>query len=228
LENRIINIGIVAEIAAALKDLKQEMVFVGGAIISLYTDDPASDEIRPTQDIDMTLNIINLAHFNQLQQKLKSLGFHPDPYGHAICSYKYKDIAVDIMAMEDGPFGPSNRWYKIGVQDLMTARANDQEIKILSAPCYLASKFEAFNNRGTDYRTSHDMEDIIYVVDNRINIVNEIMQSDIRIKSYLKEQFQTVVNKGLLSEVLLAHIHPLMLEERIPVVEEKINLIVTD
>ena len=104
MENRIINIGVVAEIAAALKDLKQEMVFVGGAIISLYTDDPASDEIRPTQDIDMTLNIINLAHFNQLQQKLKSLGFHPDPYGHAICSYKYKDIAVDIMAMEDGPY----------------------------------------------------------------------------------------------------------------------------
>jgi len=54
------------------------------------------------------------------------------------------------------------------------------------------------------------------------------MQSDIRIRSYLKEQFQTIVNKGLLSEVLLAHIHPLMLEERLPVVEEKINLIITD
>jgi len=37
-----------------------------------------------------------------------------------------------------------------------------------------------------------------------------------------------VLNKGLLSEVLLAHIHPLMLEERLPVVEEKINLIITD
>jgi hypothetical protein len=31
------------------------MVFVGGAVISLYTDDPATDEVRPTSDIDLTL-----------------------------------------------------------------------------------------------------------------------------------------------------------------------------
>lgn len=29
------------------------MVFIGGAVISLYTDDPAAEEIRPTSDIDM-------------------------------------------------------------------------------------------------------------------------------------------------------------------------------
>ena len=78
----------VAEVAAALKDLKSEMVFVGGAVVSLYTDDTAADEIRPTQDIDMTLNIVNLTHWKQVQEKLGNLGFHPDPYGHAICSYK--------------------------------------------------------------------------------------------------------------------------------------------
>ena len=129
------------------------------------------------------------------------------------------------MAMEDGPFGPSNPWYKIGFQNLWTVKAKDQEIKIFSASCYLATKFEAFNNRGKDYRTSHDMEDIIYVLDNRIDIVEEIKQSDRRIQTFLKEQLQAIVNKDLLSEVLMAHIHPLMLEERMPVVEEKITQI---
>jgi hypothetical protein len=62
LENRIINIAVVAEVAEALKDVKDQMVFVGGAVVSLYTDDPAADEIRPTQDIDMALNIVNLSH----------------------------------------------------------------------------------------------------------------------------------------------------------------------
>lgn len=51
-----------AEVAEALKDVKDQMVFVGGAVVSLYTDDPAADEIRPTQDIDMALNIVNLSH----------------------------------------------------------------------------------------------------------------------------------------------------------------------
>ncbi len=225
MKNRVINIAVVAEVAAALKNLKSEMVFVGGAVVSLYTDDVAADEIRPTQDIDMTLNVVNLAHWKQVQEKLGNLGFHPDPFGHAICSYMYKDIPVDIMVTEDGPFGPSNPWYKIGFQDLWTVKAKDQEIKILSAACYLATKFEAFNNRGTDYRTSHDMEDIIYVLDNRINIAEEIKLSDQRIYTFIKKQLQTLINKGLLEEVLMAHIHPLMLEERMPIVEEKITKI---
>ena len=46
MENRVINIAIVAEVAEALKELKENMVFVGGAVISLYTDDPAADELR--------------------------------------------------------------------------------------------------------------------------------------------------------------------------------------
>lgn len=225
MENRTINIAVVAEVAEALQHIKQDMVFVGGAVVSLYTDDPAADEIRPTQDIDMTLNIVNLSHWEKVQAQLGRLGFHPDPFGHAICSYKYKDIPIDIMATEDGPLGPANRWYKIGFENLWTAKAKDQDIKILSAPCYLATKFEAFNDRGSDYRISHDIEDIIYVLDNRIGIVEEIENDDTRIANFIKEQLQNISNKGLLQEVLMSHIHPLMLDERLPIVEEKITQI---
>ncbi len=225
MENRTINIAVVAEVAEALLDIKEQMVFVGGAVVSLYTDDPAADEIRPTQDIDMTLHIVNIGHWVKVQEQLAALGFHPDPFGHAICSYKYKDIPVDIMATEDGPLGPANRWYKIGFKNLWTAKAKDKEIKILSAPCYLATKFEAFNDRGSDFRTSHDIEDIIYVLDNRIGIVEEIQKDDYRIATFIKDQFQKIISKGMMQEVLIAHIHPLMLEERLPIVEEKINQI---
>ncbi len=118
MENRTINIAVVAEVAKALQDIKDQMVFVGGAVVSLYSDDPAADEIRPTQDIDMTLNIVNLNHWEKVQTQLEALGFHPDPFGHAICAYKYKDIPVDIMATEESPLGPANRWYKIGFENL--------------------------------------------------------------------------------------------------------------
>jgi hypothetical protein len=225
LEDKTINIAVVAEVAAALQDIKQHMVFVGGAVVSLYTDDPAADEIRPTHDIDLTLNIINLNHWKEVQEKLATLGFHPDPFGHAICSYKYKDIPVDIMATEDGPLGPANRWYKMGFENLWIAKAKDQKIKMLSAPCYLATKFEAFNSRGNDYRTSHDIEDIIYVLENRVAIVEEIAKEDSRITTFIKAQLQSIVDKSLLQEVLLAHIHPIMIEERMPIVEEKITQI---
>jgi predicted nucleotidyltransferase len=225
LENRIINIAVVAEVAEALKDVKDQMVFVGGAVVSLYTDDPAADEIRPTQDIDMALNIVNLSHWEKVQEQLAALGFHPDPFGHAICSYKYKDIPVDIISTGEGPIGSTNRWFKIGFDNLWMAKAKEQELKILSAPCFLATKFEAFNDRGSDYRSSHDMEDIIYVLDNRMGIVEEIEKDDPRIANFIKEQLQKIISKGMMQEVLIAHIHPLMLEERLPIVEEKIKQI---
>lgn len=199
------------------------MVFIGGAVISIYTDDPAADEIRPTQDIDMTLNVLNLKHWGDLQTILAGLGFYPDPYGHSVCRYKYEDIPVDIMSTKDGPLGPSNRWYSIGFESLWTTKVKEQQIKVLSAPCFLATKFEAFNDRGNDLRTSHDIEDIIYVLDNRINIVEEIITSDKRIKIFLIEQFNKIIAQGMMDEVLVAHIHPLMLEERLPLVKEKIN-----
>jgi predicted nucleotidyltransferase len=222
LENKIINIGIVAEVAEALGELKKDIVFVGGAVVSLYTDDPAADEIRPTKDIDMTLNIVNLNHWQQINEKLASLGFHPDPYGHAICSFKYKDIPVDIMAAEDGPLGSANRWYKIGFKNLWTVMAKQQEIQLLTAPCYLATKFEAFNDRGSDYRTSHDIEDIIYIIDNRIGIVDEISKAEVDISNFIRQQFNEIIQQEMLKEVLISHIHPIMLEERMSIVEDKI------
>lgn len=226
MENRIINIAVVAEIAAALKDMKNDMIFVGGAVVSLYTDDPAADEIRPTQDVDMTLHILNLGHWEKVQEKLRTLGFYPDPYGHAICSYKYKDIPIDIMAMEDGPLGPANKWYSIGSKNLWSVQVKGQEIKILAAPCYLATKFEAFNDRGSDLRTSHDIEDIIYILDNRTSIVEEVINSEPSIRAFVTEQLQNIRTKGFLTEVLMVHIHPLMIVERLPIVEEKITQII--
>lgn len=225
MENKVINLHVVAEIAKALKELKEQIVFVGGAVVSLYTDDPAADEIRPTKDVDLTLHIVNLSHWEEITLQLARLGFNPDPYGQSICSFKYKDIPVDIMAAEDGPFGPANRWYKVGFDNIQIASALNQEIQIFSAPCYLATKFEAFHSRGSDYRSSHDIEDIIYIIDNRINIVSEIEKDNPLVTNFVRSQLEYIKEKGLLQEVLVSHIHPIMLDERMPLVEEKIEAI---
>ncbi|MEI8114832.1 MAG: nucleotidyl transferase AbiEii/AbiGii toxin family protein [Bacteroidia bacterium] len=225
MENRTINISVVAEVAQALKELKDQMVFIGGAVVSLYADDPAADEIRPTGDIDMTINLMNFSNWVRMQERLAQLGFYPDPYGHAICSYKYKNIPVDIMPAEDGPLGPSNKWYKLGFENLWTVKAGDEEIQILSAPAYLATKFEAFKSRGNDYRTSHDFEDIIYILDNRITIVSEIELAHSLIKDFLHQEIDKILQNPYLEEILSAHIHPFMFDERFSIVLEKMNQI---
>ena len=178
------------------------MVFVGGAVVSLYTDDPAADEIRPTGDVDMTINLLNYSDWVKMQERLADLGFSPDPQGHAICSYNYNKIAIDIMPAEEGVFGPANKWYKIGFKNLWTVDVENEEIRILSAACFLATKFEAFKDRGGDYRTSHDFEDIVYVLDNRTTIVEEIENEQELIKDILKQEFEKIYSSRSFEEII--------------------------
>lgn len=226
MKNRTINLGVVAEVANALGDLNESVVFVGGAVVSVYADDAAADEIRPTQDIDLTLKLFDINQ-QDLDKQLAERGFHPDIHGHAICSYKYNDIAVDIMASTDTMRGPTNRWYAVGFNSLNEITIEGMTIQILSAPCYLATKFEAYNHRGQDdYRTSHDFEDIIYVLDNRTTIVEEIRQADDKVKEFLCSELGQVINNPYSEEILSAHLHPLILEDRYPMLLEKITQII--
>jgi hypothetical protein len=77
---------------------------------------------------------------------------------------------------------------------LWSVKANDEEIQILPVPCYLATKFEAFNSRRTDYRTSRDFEDIIYIIDNRTTIVDEVKKYASRNKG-ISSNGATKINK---------------------------------
>lgn len=216
----------VAEVAEALQDLKEEMIFVGGSIISVYTDDAAADEVRPTGDIDMTIQLSGYGEWVKLQDRLLSLGFSPNPEGHNICNYLYNGIAIDIMPMEDSSIGKSNRWYKPGLNDVQAIEIENQRIKILSAPYFLATKFEAFNNRGNDYRLSHDFEDIIYVIDNRTSIVNEVLEADNTVKAFIVEELNKVMSQSNWQEILSSQIHPLMTDQRFPIVVDKIKSII--
>ena len=225
MDNKVINIKIVAQVARALQELKDQMVFIGGAVISLYTDDPSADEIRPTSDIDMTVRLLNYLDWVKMQKRLAELRFFPDPDGHAIISYLHKGISVDIMPAEDGPIGPANRWYKLGFEDLHTIKVEDIELQVFSAPCYLATKFEAFNDRGGDYRTSHDFEDIIYVLDNRTTIVEEIDKAHPAIKVFLHSELNKILQSPYTEEIVSVHLHPLVLDDRYPMLMAKLQAI---
>lgn len=229
MHNKIINLALVAQVAIALEELREKMVFIGGAVISLYTDDPASEEIRPTSDIDMTINLANYNEWAQMQERLAELKFYPDPEGHSICSYKYDKIAIDIMPAEDSSIGVSNIWYKPGFKYLQQIELPEGvNINILPSTYFLATKLEAFKDRGAnDFYGSHDYEDIIYLLDNRITIVEDILAADEDVRTYIKQEINVIKKHPQASEILAMHIHPLVREERFKMLMEKIEKITT-
>ncbi|MBK9792731.1 MAG: hypothetical protein IPP60_06420 [Sphingobacteriales bacterium] len=72
-----------------------------------------------------------------------------------------------------------------------------QFIRILPLSYFLASKFTAYNDRGNkEPRTSHDFEDITYLLDNRIHLAEEINNSP---KDIGKGTFLKIENKNNIS-----------------------------
>jgi len=132
----------------ALQELRDYVVFVGGATISLYADRPVL-EVRPTDDIDVIVEILNYKQRQQLEERLREIGFLNDVESGVICRFKIKGITVDIMPTDDPSIGFKNKWYPKGYEDAENYTLDDgQTIRILTAPYYLATKLEAFKGRG--------------------------------------------------------------------------------
>ena len=227
MENKTINTAIVQQVAEGLQELRSSMVFVGGATISIYTDDEAADEVRPTGDIDLTVQLSGLVEWAKMEKRLNELGFKPRTERNAICSFIFQNVAVDIMPASNSPIGITNSWYTPGFEHLEKVNVGNIEIRILSAPYFLATKFEAFHGRGGDYRTSHDFEDIIYVLDNRTTIEEEILSADEKVKAFLQKEFSEITNSKYFEEYIQSQISPLIVEERFPIIKEKIFKIIS-
>lgn len=72
-----INLTRIKAVANSLQALNQKVVFVGGATISLYPDRPVF-EVRPTDDVDVLIEILNYKKRAALEEKPRSIGFKHD------------------------------------------------------------------------------------------------------------------------------------------------------
>jgi predicted nucleotidyltransferase len=201
------NIVRIKAVANALNELKEKVVFVGGATISLYPDRPVL-EVRPTDDIDVIIEILNYVDRAKLEERLRSIGFSHDIESGVICRYKIQGIIVDIMPTNDPSIGFTNIWYPEGFEKAVDHEIDERSIiKILSAPYFIATKLEAHKARGkNDGRTSHDFEDIVYVLENRESIWEEMDNSDSSVKEYLRSEFQILLKNPNLFEWIDSHV----------------------
>jgi predicted nucleotidyltransferase len=80
------------------------------------------------------------------------------------------------MPLDERILGFSNRWYLVAMEAATTHQLfRDLEIRIVTAPYLLATKIEAFKGRSRgDFLASHDLEDLIFVIDGRSIIVEEV------------------------------------------------------
>lgn len=209
--NQNISILRIKAVAKVLQELNEKVVFVGGATVGLYAPTEISFEARPTDDVDVIIELASYTNYSQLDEKLRALGFQNDIESGIICRYRVQGIVVDIMPTDSNVLGFSNRWYPDGFKNAIDYQLDtDTVIKIFSPAYFIASKIEAFKNRGgNDYRTSTDFEDIIYVLDNFPKIEESFftIEDDI-LRDYFKTEFAKLLADKNIEEGIYAHLTP--------------------
>jgi predicted transcriptional regulator len=228
LKNTIINRMATVKIAKALGELNRKVVFVGGAMVSLYIDDPSAEDIRPTKDIDLTFQITTTHELEELRQSLAEKGFHEQSDSSVICRFVFEDLLVDVMSTQSIGWAPSNRWFEPGFNSAITILLEDTAVQILPLPYFLASKLDAFFDRGVkDLYASHDLEDIVYLFNYGTTIVNQILNTEgDDIKNYLVESIRKIIQDERIINALPGHLYFDGVDERMEIIKSKMNAIV--
>jgi len=191
LRNTLINRAAAKKVAEALIPLNQEMVFVGGAVVSLYIDDAAAEDIRPTKDIDLTFEIATSSALEKLRAELIDLGFVQSSEDKVVCRFRYDDLLVDVMSTQTVDWAPGSPWFAAGFSKAFTYEEDDLFIKLLPLPYFLASKVEAFWDRGLkDIQLSTDLEDIVYLFLHTSDIVEQVLGSEENVRAYLSSELK--------------------------------------
>lgn len=190
------NIDILEHIVVRLGALADEVVFVGGCATGLLITDPGAPPIRITRDVDVIVELVTFADYHRFTDRLREKGFIEDVSDDApLCRWQIEGVLLDVMPTDEKILGFSNRWYRPAIAHAIDITLPSMtNIKMVSAPYFLATKLEAFFGRGQgDYLASHDLEDFIAVVDGRDEIMNDVRKSEKQLQRYLSQEIMKML-----------------------------------
>jgi len=205
--NTLLNRKVIRKVAAALHELNDQVIYVGGAVVSLYVNDPAADDVRPTKDVDISLSVATIGELERIRGDLVRKGFTQTAEDRVICRFRYGDILVDVMNTKALGWAPSDPWFAPGFAVREIAQVEGENIQILPLAYFLASKFSAYNERGNhEPRTSHDIEDIVYLLDNRTDIAESIINAPDDVRPFLKNECLAMLSVSAKQEAIYGNL----------------------
>jgi len=222
------NVELLAQVAESLGDLCERFVFVGGCATSLLLTDPAAPPVRATQDVDAVVAITTLSEYHSLGGALRARGFSQRlAQGDPPFRWVYAGMMLDVMPTAESVLGFSNRWYEAAMRSAVSVQLRqDLRIRLVTSPYFVATKLEAFEDRGRgDYLESHDLEDVLSVVDGRPELVAEIENAEPVLRAYV-----ATVSARLVADEGFVNVLPgLVLEggtaARVPIVLDRLKRI---
>ena len=191
------NLDLLLAMARALGPLRDRLVFVGGCATGLLVTNPAAANVRATEDVDAIIEVSTLARYHAVGALLAQRGFKQTMENSTPpFRWFWQSLQLDLVPLDEAVLGFANRWYAPGFAAAVERELAPRiKLRHLNAPYFLATKFEAFNDRGAgDVYLSHDLEDILTVVDGRAEVVAELAGSDAKVRGHVQRQTRKLLN----------------------------------
>jgi hypothetical protein len=181
-------------VADALGDILDRVVFVGGAIAGLLMTDALASDVRPTDDVDFIVEVATYREYDTLLADLRKKGFKDEltKKDTPICRLKFDEILVDVLPTNGEILGFNNVWYPRAMETATSASMpTGKIIKVVNAPLFVCTKLDAFGDRGKgNYRDSHDIEDVVAVLNSRPELWEESWHMPEDVRKYMKDSFE--------------------------------------
>jgi hypothetical protein len=219
------NLTLLVAMAQAMGPLCDQVVFVGGCATGLLLDDTGLMDVRPTEDVDAIVEVASLAGYHRLADQLMQRGFkqtmadNTPPF-----RWYWNRMQLDLVPLDEKVLGFANPWYRVGYASALVAEViQGLKLRHLSGPHFLATKFEAFKDRGqNDVYLSHDLEDIMTVIEGRSIVAPEVLEAAADVRSHLARSVASLLEMPAFHNAL-----PGLLSDpgREPIVKARLNQI---
>ena len=221
------NLFILELAVSALGPLLDDMVFLGGCATGLLITDQAAPLIRATKDVDVITEVASLVEYHRLSGRLRGLGFAEDQSEEApICRWLGHGVILDVMPTQEKVLGFGNQWYQPALENAVeTGLPSGRNIRLVTAPYFLITKFAAFEGRGGgDYLMSHDIEDIIALLDGRPTIIEDVSKADELVKNAIGHQCSVLTKNERFLEAVPGHLpSDEASQARLPIILERVR-----
>jgi hypothetical protein len=197
--------------AEKLGDLCKEVVFLGGAVVTLLAVEEGGLPPRATKDVDVAIELGgSYIKSVELDQRLLDLGFRNDLEG-PICRYVHGVSIVDVILVNANDLGNVNNWYPLALETAESYNLpNGIAINVIAPECFLGTKMMAFRDSEREYNNdkflSRDFGDSIRVIDGRSTIANEVLGANQDLRDYLQENWRSLLAEDYFEEAIAEHI----------------------
>jgi predicted nucleotidyltransferase len=203
-----VSIAMLERAAQELDPFLGEVAFVGGATIALWITDEGAPEPRVTKDVDLVVEVTSRVDWYRFEERLRAHGLRNDASSTVICRWRAgspgNELLVDVMPGDAAILGFENRWQRPALDHAKTVSLpSGQQIRAIPPPYLMATKLEAWNGRGGgDHLRSHDLEDVVTLVDGRAEILAEVDVAPSDLRSFLSREVATLLGQSRFLDLL--------------------------